>query len=888
MGSRQTSEIDAWVRAGGIVVASSERARRALLAQYHRARRAEGLGAWNSPPIYDYASFVREQWNRSGDSRLVLSAIQEESLWRRVIAEQNPNAALLRDPLRRLATMAMDAHGLLCSHAPAFLQPRARKSWRQDAEAFSRWIAAFDALCHDGGMVSTSRLPLHLAEALAHESRETAPLLLVGFDRVPPAQGRLLQAWGTSQHLELGPRAGQLHSYAALDGNNELTACAAWCRKKIGAQPEARILIITQESAKRRGEIERTFLLHANADTSFRFEFSLGVPLSTVNVIRSAQLLLGWLRSPVEEAELDWLFSSSYATAEAQEAAQLQKFMRELRRRGLQRMSWTLDALISLQVRVRAPLPPAWIERMSAAQEKLAAAPQRTASLLDWAELVPRLLETMGWPGSRQLDSLEYQAVQRFERVLETCGSLGFDGRRMDWPAFSAELNDALAETLFAPESEDAPITIAGPAESAGLAADAIWFLGAHEDAWPARGALHPLLPVDVQREAGMPHASAQADFEMAQTITQRLAASAEEICFSYPRLDEDVETRPSRLIAPLAGEPIPLPADASLTTSEAHTVSVEDTTGIPISPGQVHGGAAVLTAQSQCPFRGFALARLEAGKWDAAEPGLTPPQRGQILHDVLHNVWASQSGGLHNLDDLRAIVDLRAFVLDHVERVMQDAKFYEIRQQVSQRYLALEAERLTRLITEWLAYESRRSRFDVEETEFKATANVAGVSLDVRLDRVDRLADGSVLVVDYKTGDVTPKAWELPRPDDVQLPLYAGFGLPETWQVAGLAFAKIRAGDVCFEGCVLNAEEALGPVANIATLKRSALKDNALDAWRAAIEALARDFLAGRADVNPRDPDQTCKACGLQTLCRIHERAGIANDEASEEDAND
>ena len=40
------------------------------------------------------------------------------------------------------------------------------------------------------------------------------------------------------------------------------------------------------------------------------------------------------------------------------------------------------------------------------------------------------------------------------------------------------------------------------------------------------------------------------------------------------------------------------------------------------------------------------------------------------------------------------------------------------------------------------------------------------------------------MLVIDYKSGDVSPKSWELPRPDDVQLTLYAGFALdagPET-----------------------------------------------------------------------------------------------------------
>jgi len=68
-------------------------------------------------------------------------------------------------------------------------------------------------------------------------------------------------------------------------------------------------------------------------------------------------------------------------------------------------------------------------------------------------------------------------------------------------------------------------IQITGPAESAGLSAHAVWFLGANEDAWPAAGSTHPLLPIEVQREAAMPHASPQLDWELAGAITNRRSA---------------------------------------------------------------------------------------------------------------------------------------------------------------------------------------------------------------------------------------------------------------------------------------------------------------------------------------------------------------------------
>jgi hypothetical protein len=44
----------------------------------------------------------------------------------------------------------------------------------------------------------------------------------------------------------------------------------------------------------------------------------------------------------------------------------------------------------------------------------------------------------------------------------------------------------------------------------------------------------------------------------------------------------------------------------------------------------------------------------------------------------------------------------------------------------------------------------------------------------------------------------------------------------------------------------------------------------------------MARDFVAGRAEVHPRDYPKTCERCGLQALCRIQENPPQAEDEDS------
>ena len=85
---------------------------------------------------------------------------------------------------------------------------------------------------------------------------------------------------------------------------------------------------------------------------------------------------------------------------------------------------------------------------------------------------------------------------------------------------------------------------------------------------------------------------------------------------------------------------------------------------------------------------------------------------------------------------------------------------------------------RLAKLADEWLALEKGRKPFEVVAGRAGRELQLAGLQFTARIDRMDRLleGEGGHVLIDYKTGyRVTPKDWEAPRPDDPQLPLYAG-----------------------------------------------------------------------------------------------------------------
>jgi len=885
MGALAELKIDTWLREGSQVVTASDRAARAIAAAFHRNRQAEGFSAWPAPNVLDWKGFVRTAWDqRCHDPRLLLNPSQEEEIWVGIAGKDPSLATILEGPRHRLAALAMEAHELLCSYAPQYLHPAARAAWQQDAAAFSGWLAVFDDLCSSGNLLSPSRLPQELIRLLKADPIERPPILLAGFDRILPVQRSLFDAWGEWREASRDEPASKIQFFEAADAQAELAACAIWCGRQLASNPNAHLLVVAQANSARRGEFERAFLRH----TGPVFEFSLGVPLSQVGLSRAAHLVLRWLGGSLAEQELDWLLSTGYAAASLQESAALQAYMHALRRHGLERTQWSLTAFLGEHY-ASLLLTATWVERVTAVQSRLVDFARHPHSPLDWAELTLHLLDELHFAVARPLSSAEYQVVRRWQQAVESCGSIGFDGRHITWIEFLSYLGRTLDETLFAPESRDAPIQIAGPAESAGLAADAVWFLGADEDAWPAAGSTHSLLPIEIQLETKMPHATPQLDWELGGAVIRRILASAPEIKFSFAKQNETAEARPSRLVSQFAGPPRPLPPELELPSiADSLTVSFEDNSRIPFPPGKIAGGASVLTAQSQCPFKAFATTRLDAQGWEPAEACLTASQRGQLLHAVLRAVWTGPPECIRCLADLQSLTNRKAFVASHVRRVFAQQLRPHLRELMPQRYLDLEELRLTNLVSEWLEYEATRIEFEVADTEVKRAIHIEGLTLDLRLDRIDTLNDGTQLVIDYKSGKASPNSWDLPRPDDVQLPLYAGFALNDNEVLGGLVFAKVHAGEQEFAGQVVNPTATLlTGLKGTSSLVKNKLTLDQLLGWRDCIRKLAKDFVAGDAEVDPREYPETCKRCGLQTLCRIQGREAQLEVEDGSEGSN-
>src|SRR3984885_9552659 len=541
--------IAAAIENGDTVIASSARAARALRRLHGEAQRSRGLEAWQSPDILDWDSWLSRLWQkrlRSGDeTRLLLTTLQEQQIWVRVVKPSIEGRRLIS--VLGVAELAQQAYALLCTYrALDFLS--GERAAGSDVEGCREWARAFKLLGSREEWLSRSELPLVLREAvLANQLETTTPLLLTGFDRITPAQQYLLDALLEKEHqvevtaptdLSTGetPRLGK-----AVDKRDEISACALWARQELASAH--RIAIVVPNVSSVRPQIESVFrqLLAPQAVVigqralPLPFEFSLGVPLENIPMARAALLLLRWIHDPLPQEQLSWLMLSGFLCEQQDELLPIAAFDARLRSQAMRQPDQDLDIflqLLSSGSKEAVPLG-ALLHRLRIARKIL----QQDAVLdfSEWVTVAERILAAVHWPGAHSMQSEDFQVESRWSQLLDNVAALAFDGRKVGYPEFLEVLEQQATQTIFAPESRNAPIQILGPLEAAGLTFDALWFLGADDANWPAPARPHPFLPASLQRKHGMPHADTATDWKLAQQVTLRLQSSAGKIVFSFP-----------------------------------------------------------------------------------------------------------------------------------------------------------------------------------------------------------------------------------------------------------------------------------------------------------------------------------------------------------------
>jgi probable DNA repair protein len=884
---------------GATLVTSNQRAARTLGAIFDRQRQQAGLASWQPAAILPWDAWAASLWKtlllQGEASEMLLSRSQEHKLWRSILSADSELAASLRSP-DSLAEMAADAWKLLLRYNG---RQRLHGGWGQpETKAFQRWAAEFERRCRVNQLLSRSALE----EALrlkVEEGRLTLsrPLALVGFDEMTPALERLLEAFASSggqiERLDIAVAPERRLLVRASDETQEIAAAARWVRDRLQEEPDARIALVVPSLEGRRSYIDRIFrevlspeLEDIQAPNHREpYEFSLGVPLSETPMIRVALDLVRWPSTPLPLEHVSRLLVSPLFVMEESERGARSVFdAQELRRAKLLRPVISLPWLVTTLRRSRRR--PQLTQLLSTLEAMLDAAGVATAQELrtyaSWADFIRRVLQAARWGRGETEDSIEFQTRQKWESVLDELATLDFDGVRASRGQALDELDRLTRQTMFAPESHGAPVQVIGPLEAAGSTFDAIWFLGAGNLAWPLAGMIHPLLPWPLQRDLGVPGAGPAVDDVRARQITERTAASASTVIFSYALEVKDGVQRASPLLQPLHLEPVPVEL---LSPSESDTPSVQleefsDMTPLALLPDHaIPGGSEILKLQAACGFRAFAERRLGSAELGEIELGMDAAERGSQVHRVLEFFWKT----------VQSQDALKSMAREERDRVLEQSIEHGLRRTAAtsdweKAFVDLQRARLKALLQSWLDLELNRDPFTVKLSEEEARdVRIGPLRLNLRVDRVDVTEEGEI-ILDYKTGAARPAQWQSDRPDEPQLPLYAVLSTeahPET-PLADVAFAQIRPGrEMAFESFRRKI------TADKETPKRPGLPlESQLIEWRRVLEDLANAFHRGDAQVDPKNYPTTCAHCAQRILCRLNPAA--FDEEIDEETATD
>lgn len=826
-----------------------------LSTQFTHDRLSEGRSTWERPAITTPYAWLTSLWQEKryggADLPALLSPGQEAALWQRLLEREHPD---LFD-FGGAASLAVSASRLVAEWQISL----DHEAWTdsKDAEHFRTLYRMFRRECRELECIVRADL-WRLASSWLAGSQ--AHVTLAAFDILSPALQSL-----PSQQEPLSPAPKRRKRIRAAQCENlpaEIEHCARWARRRIETCPAESVGVAVAGLAENHELVNRTFaqiFYPAGARDSISSAFHIHGQRALLSepIVAAAERILELAASDLRVEDASAILLSPYLEGAQEERSA--RALADVQLRNRRDLRVTLG-----QIEYRTSQCPAFQEILRRVRHVLREQP-RLASLSVWSEWTGNLLDAAGWPGKIKLTEREADAVEAWDDALNDLAALSYVLPPLPFDAARRELKRLLNRKGFGSAGDlFSPVQILDASAMPGLRFDAAALCGISDGAWPLLDPHQPFVPLRLQRQAGMPGTTAVAAAERKAKLTTQLLDAAPEMIATF-------SGEPSALLrsslqvkattASLWEGPRPV---ESYAIADLELLEDERGPALPRSLTPV-GGVSIIKAQSLCPFQAFARYRLLADAPEEACFGLDARERGGFLHKALEHVWRA----IGNSEKLKSLseADLCGVINEGVEQAVREdgrSPFHELVSDTERR-------RLNDVILEWLRVEkTRKVPFTVELIEEKKTVSLAGLPLNLRVDRVDRLPDNSVLLIDYKSGQPSAKDLLTDRPKEPQLLVYAA-AVDE--HVDGVYIAQVRGREARAQGMAAREHFPEGRKS-----KNAPSWDAERDTVHGRLEKLAREFLEGHAAVDPQK--DACTFCGVKLLCRVAEAGKAGEDD--------
>ena len=837
-----------------LVITSGRRLARAIDRHVAAAALDRGQTAWTAPTVLTWQVWLR----RLADARVllkpdvaapdrVLTPPAARQLWRDAVAASMPAPTAPLANVSGVAALAADAYAVMRRYGLT-LDAVAAEAFDDDSRCL------VDSARRVRSRLAASRwmLEADLAGALAADAATLLPdigarVLLAGFDALTPDQEHLIAALPDVQFDLVTDRGRGWRASLARCGTfrDEIVAAGRWARGLREERPDCRIAVVVPGLSGIADDVRRWFrqgfappaaVSTRVGDDDPGFEMSYGGVLRRYPAVATALALLEFSVRPRSFVGVSRLLRTPLLQRDDDRAA----CALEARLRARPDRPWLPAALTAFA----AGDAPAWLEPVRALAE-LAEEKRRPSA---WAEAFESTLSAAGWLDAIATDSPVFQLRRAFHGALNALGALDPTAGSISLDSAVSALGDIAGDTLFQPEGDDPDVLVCGPLEMPGLGFDAVWVAGLDAGRWPAPGRPNALLPRGLQRRHALPDATPEQTAAFWRRRFDALSGAAPVQVLSHAEREGDSELLPSPLLDGVGARLSPELADGRIGWADvAATLPMRhapDTLSRFAPDRRLYQAATALPLLRADPFAAMALGRWNARWLEDPRREVGPRLRGELLHEALRRVYLV----LDSRDAIAALAapDRLALVRREVADAMAGAFVHA--DEVVRTLLRIEEARAVTLIDALLDADLERTPFEVVAREQERVLTLSGITLHLKLDRVDRTADGSV-VIDYKTGSKVALTRDSIEGQHFAMLLYA---LTEREAVAGVAMAALNREPERYSGLVDDGARGVLPASRL--VRALALPD-VIDDWRADAEGLAARFLMAPVDIG-RHPE--------------------------------
>jgi ATP-dependent helicase/nuclease subunit B len=865
------------LRSEDLILTPNKRLLVFLLQQYNHYQQQLKKISWSTPHLFTLVDWIHVLWEKqllinNALPALLLTPYEEKILWQKII-ETSEYFLLRTDSVAHTARQAwqLTQFWQIDSCSVDFEYSDETRIWK-------KWAKQFTYYCQQYQLTDYATA-IHSLMRLFSQNKLNFPkrIFIIGFDDLNPLIQKLfytLREKGCIVEIcnfcnEKNPSA---YRIPFLDRETELQTMARWTHQQ-WRKGEQEIFCVVPQLLENRALVVDHFCdvfmsLEGRALHPWPFNIAAGKSLTEYPLIQlffnllflqkinSFKQISSLIRSPYlpysEEERFARIQLDLYCRHNLEETLSLSQFISLSEQQGcphLAKLLIVLHTFIEKNQPSQLALPSTWCDDFS--QKLQCIWPD---ALLDFDfDLSPLLAR---W--SEQL-----QALRRLDQILG----------KISRKTALTYLYQSSSEHLFQEKTPpDTPIHILGLLDTAGLCVKNLWLMRFDEQTWPAPAQPNPFIPLTLQRTQHLPHASNEREFYFASQLTQRLLQSASQIWVSYATQVNQQLLRPSPLITHLPEvkesflQLTPYQSLSEKIWRQCNLETYTDEYAPPLSENERYrGGASLLKKQAACPFQAFAHFRLNAQFYPIPQIGLTPIERGQLLHEVLEVFWNRLQKHTHFQQiDSALLENSLQFALETVIKRWRVKKPFTWKSHFSQ----LEKIRLQKRLESLIEWEKKRPTFFVVRHEQKQTFAIGSLILELRMDRIDQLADGSLLIIDYKTGTLpSNNTWLETRLDEPQMPLYC-LSQP---QARGFAVLQLNSQGLHIKGL---SEKENGISSALSERKKQDTPESwsqLCAEWQVSLEKIAQEYQMGWAAVQPKHGSTTCRHCELHSLCRIH-----------------